>query len=366
MAKTLQQILGAKNLCGVIQGIKQGIPSEMIPPAFFKTTRTVEGDHCTYRKVEGTRKTARQAHYGSPSRRRQLTGVKEVPVKLIHSVEHERHQPATLMNLQNMANESKQNLGIAEITRQTRDFKQLFSNLRTAAVMSMLATGYIYFDGDGNLLPSSSGAKISIDVGIPAGNRNQLDVFGTGAIIGASWGTAGTAINQDIKEIKRASLQLTGYSIKHCFYGENILNYFLGNTKLKEIINRNAGLQGAFANNEIADGFLGLNWHPADEAFYEDADGSIQEWWSADTCVFTPDPSPEWYEVIEGTYPVPTNVGGVARDAAATMNAVTTVAGMFSYAIVESDPVSVKQVAGDTFLPLVKVPKAVFIADVTP
>jgi hypothetical protein len=37
---------------------------------------------------------------------------------------------------------------------------------------------------------------------------------------------------------------------------------------------------------------------------------------------------------------------------------------MFSYAQVTSDPVTVKHVAGDTFLPVLKVPKAIFIATV--
>ena len=39
---------------------------------------------------------------------------------------------------------------------------------------------------------------------------------------------------------------------------------------------------------------------------------------------------------------------------------------MFSYATVKDDPVTIKQVGGDTFLPALKVPAAIWQADVTP
>ena len=366
MAKTLQQILGAKNLTGVIKGVAPGIPQDILPPAFLKPTRTVEGDYCTYRKVDGTRKTARLAQYGAPSRTRSLKGVSEVPVKLVHSIESMQHTPATLMNLTNMADENRQKLGIQEVTRQTRDFKDLFVNLRYASVYAMLAAGVIYFDVDGELLPDSTGAFTTVDAQVPSGNKDQLDVFGDGAIIAASWATAGTAINTQISNLKIAARKKTGYPLRQAFYGNNILNYFLGNTKLKELINRNAGYQVAAAGGEIPQGFLGLNWTPVQEAFYEDADGEYQEFFGGDTVVFTPDPSPDWYEFIEGTYPVAGDIGKVAADAVAALRSIKIESGMFSFATVTSDPAGIKQVAGDTFLPMIKVPGAVFMADVTP
>lgn len=366
MAKTLQQILGARNLVGVIQGIKGGVPTDILPASFMRITRRVEGDHCTYTKIEGTRKTARMVLYGSPSRNRNLKGVSEVPIKLIHTAEHIIHKPVTLLNLKNMDNENKQKLGRMEITRQSREFRQLFDNLRMAAVFAVLSSGYVYFDEDGNLLPNSSGAFYTIDFQVPSGNKNYLDVFGTGAIIGATWATAGTDIIGDVVALKKAARKLTGYPIIEAFYGENILKYFLGNTVLKEMINRNTGFQTAFTSNEIPDGFLGLKWTPAYEAFFQDDDGTNQDFWSGDKIVFTPTPSPDWWEYIEGSYPVPTNLGSVHGDGAGALGNVTEVNGMFNYAILLEDPVTIKQVAGDTMIPVLKVPGAIFIADVTP
>lgn len=359
MSKTLQQILGGKNLTGVIQGVKPGVPKDLFPPAFVTPTRTVEGDHCTYRKVSGTRKTARLVQYGSPSVARNLSGVSELPVKLMHSKEHITHAPAVLMNLTNLGDENKQKLGQGEITRQTAEFKDLFTNLRYSVVYSILRYGAVYFDGNGNLLPSSTGAVTTIDFGMSANNKNQLN-----GIISASWATAGTSIHAQIAALKKAARKATGYPITHCFYGSNILDDFLTNTKLKELINRTSVLQSGFAAGEIPNGFLGLQWHPMSEAFFNDNSGTDQDWFSSDICVFTPDPSPEWWEVIEGTYPIPTDIGKISADGAGALGQVTEAAGMFSYAQLLTDPVTIKQIAGDTFIICLKVPNAIYIADV--
>ena len=82
-----------------------------------------------------------------------------MPVKLIHTIESVLHKPQVLTNLLNFAEPTKQQLGIAEVTRQTRQFKQLFDNLRVASLTSMLFTGAIYFDGNGNLCPPAAGRR---------------------------------------------------------------------------------------------------------------------------------------------------------------------------------------------------------------
>ena len=360
MSKTLQQILGARNLVGVIQGVKGGVPEGLLPPAFLTPTRRVRGDNCTYHRVTGTRKTARQVHYGSPSVRRSIQGISEIPVKLMHSAEHVFHSPTTLMNLKEIGNEALQNLGRSEISRQTGEFGRLYNNLRLASVYSIFRDGHIYFDGDGNLLNSSSGAAVDIDMGIGANNLNQLN-----SIIAADWDTAGTDIHLHIIALKEAARKSTGYPITTAFYGASCLDYFLGNTKLSAIINRNAGFQNAFASGEIPNGFLGLNWYPLYEAFFEDNDGTNQDFVTAAKVIFTPDPSPEWWEVVEGSYPVPTDIGNVAADGTAAVGNVMEVNGKFSYALVQADPVSIKHIAGDTFLPLLKVPDAMYIATVS-
>lgn len=361
MSQTIEQIIGGVNLVGVIQATTTGIP-DVLPPAFYADRSPVNGDTGEYTKVTGTRKTARIAAYGSASQVRQLKDIAKVPVKLIHTVESVYHKPSTYMNLFEYNNLALQRLGIQEVTRQTREFKQLFDNLRVAAAESALFKGAIYYDGSGNLLPSSSGAVVTVNYGVPAGNQAQLNVDGSGNIIGTKWSTVTAPIITQCNKLRKAARKLTGYPLKYAFYGENVPDYIFSNTTYREFLKINTAANKSALEGEIADGFGGFTWIPAYQAFFEDDNGVNQDLVNPNGVTFTPAPSIDWWEWLEGTYPVPTSIGAVSSDAASAMQSVNVATGMFSYGTVVSDPTTVKQVAGDTFLPVMKVPKAVFQA----
>jgi hypothetical protein len=366
--RTLDQVLGYENLTGIIQDPKGGVSADLLPAGFTSITRRVEGDSAKYTRVAGNRQTARVAQYGSPSQKRALHGVSEVPVKLLHTVEHIYHDVTTLNQLRRFDNPAIQQLGQQEVGRQTGQFRRLFNNLRLATIYSTLATGAVYFDRGGNLKTTTQQSSGGFDVsfGIPAGNQEQLDFDGSGDIIDASWAAGDTDVVGQVAAVKTASRKLTGYRLRHVFYGSNILSYLLNNEAVQQMLAVDATLAGAVSRREIPDGFLGLSWHPAYEAFYIDEDGQVQSFFGQDTCVFTPEPSPEWWEILEGSYQVPAGVGAVGRTASDVIGQFQTVYGMFSHATISTDPPSIKHVAGDTFLPTLKVPGAVFIADVNP
>ena len=129
---TLQDILGGPNLCGVIRGTATGIPS-VFPEGFYQIDKTVDRDTGQYTRVTGTRTVARIAAYGSPSQQRQLKGVEAVPVKLIHSVESILLSTTDYLNLLQYDDTAAQTRGIQEVTRQVREFRANFDNLRVAA-----------------------------------------------------------------------------------------------------------------------------------------------------------------------------------------------------------------------------------------
>lgn len=363
MSQTLDQILGGQNLTGVIQQTSTGVP-DVFPASFYASRRPVDGDTAEYTRVDGSRQTARIAAYGSPSQQRELKDIAKVPVKLIHTVESMLHKPSVLTNLVSFDNPSQQQLGIAEVTRQTRQFRQLFDNLRVASLTSALFTGTINFDGSGNLLPSTTGAKVTVNYGIPAGNTQQLNALGAGNLLDVTWDNAASDVATQVSALKKAARKLTGYPLAHAFYGQNVLDYLLNNNRVKEMMKFNPPANVQTLAGDVPAGLFGLQWHPAFEAFFEDATGTAQDLVGGDQVLFTPDPTMDWLEWLEGTYPVPTSVGAITPDAVSAAGNVHLATGMFSYAQVTSDPVTVKQVAGDTFLPVLKVPKAVFIATV--
>ena len=375
MALTLEQVIGAESQLGLIEGVKTGV-KRPLPDAFFISHQKVEGNTGKYLKVDGTRETARLVQYGSASKARELSGVSEVAVNLLHTFEHQVHGPALLQKLLPGSADPidgtpspSQKMGMFEIKRHTTLFKQRFENLRSAAVMMALSRGILYFDSSGNLLGSSAGAQVSVNFQVPAGHTGQLNWNGGGAIIGASWSIAGTDIVSDVEQIHDAAEAETGYPIANAIYGRNILGYLVNNTNVKNLVNGNPSDASALGRGMIPDGFLNVaKWIPAPFASFADNDGSIQKIVPDDTIVFCPDPDPSWWDVIEGTFVIPGgSIGNVREDAVAALSDLQLVTGMFNYAAVSRvDPVGLVQYAGDTFLPALKVPKAIFIADVTP
>jgi hypothetical protein len=363
---TLQDVLGGPNLCGVIRGTATGIPS-VFPDAFYQVDKTVDRDTGQYTRVTGTRTVARIAAYGSPSQQRQLRGIEAVPVKLIHSVESILLSTADYLNLLQYDDTATQQRGIQEVTRQVREFRANFDNLRVAALTQMLFQGAIYWDGNGNLLPNSTGAKTVASFSVPTGNMGQLDPLSTGTpILDTAWNNVAADIDSQLVNLRQIATRLSGYPLKYAFYGKNVPTYLTNNTKLQNYFVRNAGDNTQYLSSaEVPSPLLGLQWMPAYDAFFEDATGTLQGLVGDDQVVFTPEPSPDWIGWLEGTYPVPTNIGNVNADAAQSLRYnVTTAAGMFAYGVLNTDPVTIKMVAGDTFLPVLKVPKAIFIATV--
>jgi len=358
MAKTLSEIIGGIPMTTTAQTVTRGIPN-YIPPSFFNVTRRVVGNVVKYKKVAGSRKLAREVQYGAPSVLATKTGVSAASASLIHSFEHVQYDYLMLQNLQD-ANGVVQAQAVDEIYRQNADFVEEFNSLRTASVVSLLANGKIWFDGDGQMLFSSSGAVNTIDFSVPANNQNQLN-----GIIAASWATATTDIQGQIQAIKRNSLETTGYELRHAFYGINIPSYLTTNNSINKYLSGNPSLQNKlYGGGEIGDGFQGLTWHPVYSSFGTDANGTVREFVGPDSVTFTPDPTPDWYEFVEGSMGVPRTVDVMTGPPNA--NTFDTVYGKFGYAVPTHDPIGIKQYSGDTFLPLCKVGGALYIADVTP
>jgi len=356
---TIHDVLGGQTLTGLIQGVQPGLASRL-PAAFTQLTRNVDADAATYKRVTGPRQVARLAAYGSPSQQRALQGVEELPVKLLHTVEHILHPAAVLENLQRSDNPARNQLGRDELARQTAAFRQLFENLRVAAVYSMLAHGRIWFDRDGALLPDSQGAAVTVDFNVPAENQNQVD-----GLIDATWAAADTDIVGQIVALKARAMQTTGFPLRHAFYGANIPGYLAANAAAQAMIQGSPQLSRDMAvSGEIPSGFMDLQWTPAYEAAFVDPDGNARSFFGDDAIVLTPEPSLEWYELLQGSYAVPTGIAG--GEAVDVLDDLETRYGYFSYAVMLTDPVVIKQVAGDTFLPVLKAPASIYIADVTP
>ena len=372
--ESLFDVLGAPQLCGMIQGAATGIPNvfpgdPIAKTGFFTLDKTVERDSGTYTRVYGTRTTAKLAAYGSPSSTRNLRNVESIPVVLMHTVESVSLPMFNFRGLirkdADASNLQIDDQGIQEITRQVKEFRKNFDNLRVATLTELLASGQIFFDGLGNLLPNSTGAVTIASAQIPASNQGQLNALGAGNILDTSWSNPAADIDRQIQSLRQAAVRLTGYPLKYAFYGKNVPKYLTDNSKISSYLIHNSAAETAFIGAaDVPNPLFGLTWLPAYEAFFEDANGNLQGLFGDDQVVFTPEPDREWMGWLEGKYDVPKSVGMVESDAVGQLASTQVVSGMFAYAIITADPLTIKMVAGDTFLPVIKVPKAVFQATV--
>ena len=366
MAVNLNELIGFTPVIGpLVERIKTGLPTDWLPPAFTRVTKRVSGDTGEYRRVDGTRETARRVARGSPAIRLGQKGVTKVAVTAISTFHDIMHEQDTLEMLFS-DNSDVRSEGKDEVVRQTGTFYQQIRNLRLSAVASALSQGTINFDVNGNLLPSTTSAAVSIDFGIPAGNQDQLDILGDGAIIDASWDTATTDIVSQLTKVRQQIAKLCGYIVTDIFYGANIPKYIAKNNNFANIIKGNANVANEVKQGIIPAGTGGFTWHPATDAFYKDSDGDLNTWFGDDTVVFVPKVERSWWQYIEGSNLIPTSLGQVSADAAAEARNLKKIFGFFSYATLTHNPVGVQHLAGDTFLPIIAAPYAVAIGDVTP
>jgi hypothetical protein len=370
---SIQEILASRNLIGRVVDIVNGVPEDLLPPGFLTANRTTEGDRGEYIRVAGTRQTSTVSRYGSPAKEVAPQGIGSTPIKLLHSFESFTHDP-TILNL--LIEETgtglvRQQMAKETINRQLEVFGTRFKNLRVSSVYSVLTTGGIAFDKSGNLLPPLSNALNTstsayyVNFGVPSGNTGSLSVFGTPLLTNWLYGAGNITPNilGQLKAVKKAARKLTGFPITHAFYGVNIPGYIAQDPVLQSIIRGSSRVAEEAITAEIPSSVGGLKWVPLDQAFFIDQNGTAQDWFGGDTIVFTPDPSTDWWEIVEGTYPVPRSIQ-LASDMGAVLGNLQQVSGPFSYAQITTNPVTLQHFAGDTFLPVLKNPSAIFIATV--
>jgi hypothetical protein len=358
----LQDVLGYTELIGEIQETVTGIP-KVVPEAFWTVTEPVTGDKGRYTVFGGQRETLRRAEYGSPARKGNLRPLKPKDVILNHFYEYIDLKVTDYQNLINYADPVRMEMGRREVDNQILHYRKKIDNTRVSLVMSMLAHGAIYYDEDGNLLPTSSGAFVTIDYEIPANNKNQLN-----GIIAASWATTTTDIPGQLTNLDQRAAQLTGYPLKYAFYGANVASYLAKNDLVKAYLSyADGGRRSAEYLNAgtVPDGLFGLTWVPVYRSHYARPDGTISSWFPADQVTFAPEIDATVYSFLEGTYPVPTTYEPQASGRAA-YDSFDHVEGVFSYAEPINNPPTARVYFGDTCLPVWKVPSSLFIADVTP
>lgn len=361
MATSIEQVLGTEVLLGATGTAASALPVRHLPPSLLSGTPI--GANTGYVVVgQGTNMTTKTAARGSAARPLTISGMSRRPEVLLHSSNSIEIKADTLVNLINPANASVEQFARAEVARQVNECTKRSMNLRIQSVTSMFGLGAAWYDVNGDPLASSSNAVVTVDPGIPANNRNQLN-----GLITASWATASTPIVKNLMNIQKQCLVnskgRTG-PIEHAVYGADIFDYIYNNTQAQAMIRNNPVYMTAFSQGVIPNGFAGIkNWWPGYFGFYDNASGTTVTPFAGDTLALFPEPDSSWYELQEGIQPLP---GGFNTAPDLNSIAANTViaSGMFSYAYPTMNPYGATMIFGDNFLPAIHIPEVVFIADV--
>ena len=356
MSTTLPDVLQAGNMLGYAEQVRAGLPMNHLPPGLLggATTRQIDGNTFTYTLYSGQQKVMASGAYGAASRPRTAQSVGERAGKTFSFAENMEIKAACLANLLSETGQ-RQALGISEVNRMIRESVTVRQNARTAYVSSLFLLNNIYLNGEGNLLHSSSGAVQTIAAPTP-----------TTLTASATWGTATTDVLEDLQRFQAESVAATGYSLRYAIYGPNVLGYIMGNTDCRDLIIRNPSANAAVlgAGSGAVFELSGMIWMPARLGFFEDSGGTDRRFTTDDKVVFLPEVDSTWFEMIEGSTPVPG--AAYSGDAAAVANAIGMQYGPFNYAVNQTDPVGVKMVYGDNFFPAIKVTGAVCTCDTVP
>lgn len=366
MAATNIAAEAALNYLPLTEAVTQVIADlpKPFPDQLYTQTREIPGDAFRRFLFTPTRQTAKRARRGAPPKRVDQTVVKVQDAKAIHSIEEIQFSDEIWKLFHPYTSYEPIRFGARdEIKRRQMDFARRAVNLRTAAIHSVLSLGYIYFDVNDEILPTSSGAVETIDFLIPAGNRRTA---------AATWATATNDIPGMLEaEMTYMEINSGGFRPRYAIYGRNVLGYLAKNTSFQQYLARNTMFRDQYVkSNTIAEGVLDLSWLPADRAYYEFSDGTFKQPFPADQITFLPELTRDVYELKVGSQPVPkrytwANQSGDAWSLFEEMMG-NPVYGIFSYAVGRMYPVAeIINVQGDNFLPDLPNPQAVWFYDTT-
>ena len=228
--------------------------------------------------------------------------------------------------------------GQSYIARQTVHLAEKYNNTVELMTTGMFQDNlYFQLSGD-NLLPvigapTAPALGVQIPFQMPSGNKNQLNLLGTGNIIQIGWQNAGAPLIKNCLQIQAAMTQLSGYQPKH-FWLNSIMWY---NVLLNTEVRNTAGSSNqpfatydriqeramdGMPQPEFAAELRGvpwIQWHIADDVLV--TGGDIDPSWSSssgtttvkvipdNTLIIAPDPSSDWTELYHGAEYISENAG---------------------------------------------------------
>ena len=186
----------------------------------------------SYQVFNNTRQIARGRAPGTAAASAKRNPIGRVPIT--YPRQHERIEMLAedLHNLSTIGDpRTRDEAGAAMIRRQMSFQAQKAANWRATLVIGMLRDElFVHTDGDDWTMNfTTAGSQFRINHQMPAGNKTQLDMLGTGNIIGQSWDNPSADIPGDLNGIDAAFQELYGGRLENIICTGAIWQHVLNN-----------------------------------------------------------------------------------------------------------------------------------------
>lgn len=349
--------------------IAPGLPKPLPPQAYQYSPSEVVGVNAQYDSFNGVRQLGKAVDYLSPSVQVTTQGRVRKQIVALGTRESTPIEGEILYGL--MSNIPLFKSRATELMRQkVGDFRQRADNFALTLPHSAFAKGKIWLDRDGNILPSSTNAVVTVDFGLTYGGANALaynSAWPLQTITVGDWSNASTDIPSSIRAMRKAFVNVSNYKAMHILYGQKIPGYFYSNTSMQTYMSRQPKLNDEFmTTNEVPDGLLDLTWHPTYEAYFIDQNGTLQNWFADNQIVIIPEFAPNWYEYISCSMLVPRGILPPNMTVDQFLENCVPVKGFSSYAHSTIDPIGLNLIQQLYTIPLLKNPLGTWSATVSP
>lgn len=291
---------------------------------------------------------------GAAARLIQPTGADARKVTLAHVFNELRLGFDSLRALREPDNWTLQKLGRTEVMKQLQDFGTRHMMTKRVFLAKALADGVVYTNFEGQILESSTGAEQTIDLGVPASHKSQLNIGGN--VISAAWDVAGTDILGQLDNLTYAAEVENVDPPKHIWLNSQNKKWFRLNTELKAYYSGVRPLNELL--NEDTVEINGYVFHFFGGT-YTDASGSTQPFIPLTKAIITPDLGP-WFMNAIGLEYVPTSIDIAGSTDEALANVVEQY-GPFAYSKFEHNPPRLSVYMGDNFMYAFRNPKSIWI-----
>lgn len=118
------------------------------------------------------------------------------------------------------------------------EFLGMKANMTDAALTAGFLRGVFYLNQSGdnwNVSFTAGTVSVAIDLQLPAGNKDQLNILGAGSIIDTSWDNPSAPIVQHCLGVQDAIVQTTGMPLEYVVVDSTVWGHVINNTQVRTI-----------------------------------------------------------------------------------------------------------------------------------